>query len=83
MDRRNLLWGTGALALLAALPRRLYAAATGYPRLLDGPMVGATTPGSFTIWSRASGAFDVAVEYATRRDFSRPTASSPACRSRP
>jgi alkaline phosphatase D len=77
MDRRNLLWGTGALALLAALPRRLYAAATGYPRLLDGPMVGATTPGSFTIWSRASGAFDVAVEYATRRDFSDAKTTAP------
>lgn len=69
MDRRNLLRGGAALAFLAALPRRLYAAATGYPRLLDGPMVGATTPGSFAVWSRASGAFDVAVEYATRRDF--------------
>lgn len=70
IERRKLLWGTGTLALLAALPRRLYAAAIGYPRLLDGPMIGATSPNSFTVWSRASGAFGVAVEYATRRDFS-------------
>lgn len=69
MDRRNLLRGSAAFGFLAALPRRLYAAATGYPRLLDGPMIGATTPTSFTVWSRASGAFDIAVEYATRRDF--------------
>lgn len=83
MNRRNLLKGTGAFALLATLPRRLFAAATGYPRLLDGPMVGVTTPSSFTIWSRASGTFDVAVEYATKQDFSdkrttRPVAATQA-----
>lgn len=69
MHRRTLLRGTAALTALAALPRRLLSATVGYPRLLDGPMVGATTPDSITIWSRASGAFEVAVEYATRRDF--------------
>lgn len=80
MYRRNLLRGGTALAFLAALPRRLYAATLGYPRLLDGPMIGATTPGSFRVWSRASGAFGVAVEYATQRDFSdaRTTASAAA-----
>jgi len=77
MHRRTLLRGTAALTALAALPRRLFAAATGYPRLLDGPMVGATTPESFTIWSRASGAFDVAVEYATQRDFADARISEP------
>lgn len=77
MERRNLLRGGAALAFLAALPRRLYAAATGYPRLLDGPMVGATTPESFTIWARASGAFGVAVEYATRRDFADARTTAP------
>lgn len=61
---------SATLALLAGLPGRLFAKAVGYPRLIDGPMIGATTPDSFIIWSRASGAFDVAVEYATRRDFS-------------
>lgn len=77
MHRRSLLRGGAAFALLAGLPRRLFAAAVGYPRLLDGPMIGATTPGSFTVWSRASGAFGVAVEYATRRDFSDAKTTAP------
>jgi alkaline phosphatase D len=77
MHRRNLLRGGAALAFLAAMPRRLYAAAIGYPRLLDGPMVGATTPESFSVWSRASGAFGVAVEYATRRDFADAKTTAP------
>ena len=55
MNRRKFLWGASALSVLASLPRRVLAAATGYPRLLEGPMIGATTPGSFTVWSRARG----------------------------
>ena len=70
MNRRNFLWGASALAALAALPRRALAAALGYPRLLQGPMIGATTPDGFTVWSRASGAFGVVIEYASDRDFS-------------
>lgn len=77
MNRRNLLRGGAAFAFLTALPRRLYAAATGYPRLLDGPMIGASTPHSFSVWSRASGAFGVAVEYATRRDFADAVTTAP------
>lgn len=72
MNRRKFLWGASALSVLASLPRRVLAAATGYPRLLEGPMIGATTPDSFTVWSRASGAFDVAVEVATDRAFTDP-----------
>jgi alkaline phosphatase D len=70
MNRRHFLWGAGALATLAGLPRRALAAALGYPRLLEGPMIGASTPDGFTVWSRASGTFDVAVEYAIDRAFS-------------
>lgn len=80
MKRRSLLRALAALPILA-FPRRLFAAAApGYPRLLQGPMIGATTPGSFTVWSRASGSFGVAVEYATDRAFSdaKTTAAVPA-----
>jgi alkaline phosphatase D len=68
MYRRNLLRGAGTLALLAGLPGRLRAA-IGYPRLLEGPMIGASAPDGFTVWSRASGVLGVAVEYATDRAF--------------
>ncbi|RYD65090.1 MAG: hypothetical protein EOP58_08280 [Sphingomonadales bacterium] len=71
MNRRNLLWGASALGVLASLPGRVLAAiAPGYPRLLEGPMIGASTTQSFTVWSRASGTFGVAVEYASDRGFS-------------
>lgn len=61
MDRRNFLWGASALCALAALPRRVFAATIGAPRLLEGPMIGTTTPDSFTVWSRASGTFGMTV----------------------
>jgi alkaline phosphatase D len=48
MNRRRFLWGASALTLLAGLPRRLLAAAPGYPRLLEGPMIGASTPDGST-----------------------------------
>jgi alkaline phosphatase D len=70
MDRRKFLWGASALTMLAGLPRRVMAAvAPGYPRLLEGPMIGASSTTGFKVWSRASGTFGVAVEYATDRAF--------------
>ncbi|WP_326525140.1 alkaline phosphatase D family protein [Sphingomonas sp.] len=77
MNRRGFLWSASALGTLFALPKRLLAATLGYPRLLQGPMVGATTPDSVTIWSRATGVFDVAVDYATNRDFSDAKTTTP------
>jgi len=58
-----------ALAATLLRPFRAFGATPGYPRLMEGPMVGAATPGSITIWGRASGAFDVAVEYSADPDF--------------
>lgn len=37
----------------------------GYPRLMQGPMVGAVTPTSIAVWLRLSGPYEVAVEYGT------------------
>lgn len=42
----------------------------GYPRLMQGPMVGVTEVDSVTIWMRASGPYPVLVEYSTSPDFS-------------
>lgn len=80
MDRRKFLWGASALAVLATLPRRVLAATIGAPRLLEGPMIGATMPDGFTVWSRTSGTFGMVVEYASDRSFSdiKATAAIPA-----
>jgi alkaline phosphatase D len=37
----------------------------GYPRLMQGPMVGAVSPTGVKIWARTTGEYPVAVEYAT------------------
>lgn len=61
--RRGLLGS--ALAAAALRPFRGFAAAPGYPRLMEGPMVGGVTPESITLWGRASGELDLEVEYGT------------------
>jgi alkaline phosphatase D len=66
--RRHFLGGSALAALLAAAPRAI-AQVFGYPRALQGPMVGAPGPNHFTVWVRASGAFPVKLEYSTNRDF--------------
>src|SRR5690606_8195304 len=62
MRRRGFIKAGGLLALLGALPQA-FARAVGYPRALQGPMVGAPGPNHFTVWTRASGLFDVTLEY--------------------
>lgn len=66
--RRSLMHGGLASGLLAFAPRA-WAQMLGYPRSLEGPMVGATGPDHFSIWVHASGAFEVQLEYATDPDF--------------
>ena len=66
--RRAFLRVSALGGLLAVLPRAI-GRVLGYPRALDGPMVGASGPDHFSVWVRASGAFDVTLEYATDRDF--------------
>jgi alkaline phosphatase D len=73
--RRSFIGAAVASALLR--PLRALGAAPGYPRLMEGPMIGATTPDSITFWGRASGEFDVAVEYSTDRNFTSPAQSAP------
>lgn len=67
--RRGLLAGA-ALGAAFAATGRAFGAALGYQRALQGPMIGHTGPNHLTVWARVSGAFDVQVEYARRRDFS-------------
>ena len=72
--RRGLLGS--ALAAAALHPFRVFAAAPGYPRLMEGPMIGGVTPDSITFWGRASGEFDVDVEYSTDPHFGAPMRSA-------
>jgi alkaline phosphatase D len=37
----------------------------GYPRLMQGPMVGAVSPSEALIWLRTSGEFEITIQYAT------------------
>jgi alkaline phosphatase D len=55
----------------------LWAKALGYPRLMEGPMVGAVGPGEVRIWGRASGPYALSVQYSTDREFAAPVATAP------
>jgi alkaline phosphatase D len=74
--RRGLLGS--ALAAAALRPFRVFAATPGYPRLMEGPMVGGVTSTTITFWGRASGEFDVDVEYSTDATFANPLHSAGA-----
>jgi alkaline phosphatase D len=75
--RRSLLKQAGlAAASLPFLPQA-WAQTLGYPRALQGPMVGAPTSNSIRVWVRTSGTFDVVLEVATRRDFGDVRVSAP------
>jgi len=63
--RRGILKTAGAALALGAWPYRLWAKTFGYPRLLQGPMLGPSTSTTLTFWGRASGALPVTIQYAT------------------
>ncbi len=54
-----------SLGILHPTASRLEADASnsGSPRFMQGPMIGAVTPGGVTIWLRASGPYDCQIEY--------------------
>ena len=65
--RRRLLQATLALPALGA--RGALAAALGYPRVMQGPMIGAVTSKSLLVWARLSASHDAVVEYSTDAAF--------------
>lgn len=65
--RRRVLQAAVALPALGA--RGVLAAALGYPRVMQGPMIGAVTPSSLSVWARVSGAHPVEVEYSPDQAF--------------
>ena len=68
LGRRAFLGGVSLAAIVASSQRAL-AQVLGYPRAIQGPMIGAPGPDYFTVWVRASGAFEVVLEYAADQDF--------------
>lgn len=81
IGRRGLFGATTLAALLGAAPifsaSGAFAQVLGYPRCLEGPMVGAGGPDHITIWARVSGAFEVIVEASPDRYFKAPIRSAP------
>jgi len=53
------------------------ASQTGYPRLMQGPMVGAVGPTEAKIWVRTSGEFPVTIQYAESPDFAQYAETEP------
>ncbi|HNR21751.1 MAG TPA: alkaline phosphatase D family protein [Steroidobacteraceae bacterium] len=74
--RRRLLGAAAGAAGVAMLPKRAYAAPLGYPRLLQGPMIGDTGPTHLTIWGRATGPLPIAFQYSKDRAFTAPLTSA-------
>ena len=76
IGRRGLFGATTLAALIAGAPKA-FAQMLGYPRCLEGPMVGPGGPDHITIWARISGAFEVVVEASPDRYFKAPIKSAP------
>ena len=49
----------------------------GYPRLMQGPMVGAVTPPEAKIWARTTGEYSVSIEFTTDFEMSSAETSDP------
>jgi alkaline phosphatase D len=72
LRRRLVQAGAAGLSLW---PWRLLSAPHGYPRLLQGPMIGHVGARHVTVWGRASGSYPLSVQYATDRGFTDPRTS--------
>jgi alkaline phosphatase D len=75
--RRSLLKRAAWLAASLPFAPQAWAQTLGYPRTLQGPMVGAPTANAIRVWARVSGTFDVVLEVSPRRDFADVRASQP------
>ncbi len=74
MPNRGTQWMTflGVLVCLFLFSGQAGAATSniGYPRAMEGPMVGYVTPDTISIWVRLAGEFRVQVEHSASPDFS-------------
>jgi alkaline phosphatase D len=70
MHSRTLFCGVLTAICALSTPHFLFAADDdGYPRAMQGPMIGAPTSHSFKVWLRLAGPTPVRIEYADNPDF--------------
>ncbi len=61
------------IMLISIMAEDLYSEGpVGYPRFMQGPMVGAVTPDEIIIWGRLNGAFSGEIQYDTSKNFTQP-----------
>jgi alkaline phosphatase D len=72
--RRRLLQASAAA--IAVYPFSGWVKPLGYPRLMEGPMVGASSPDAIRVWARASGPHALQLEYSRDPDFASPKSSA-------
>jgi alkaline phosphatase D len=81
MMTRRAVWTTmilmGMLTGAASTAFPAKASQIGYPRLMQGPMVGALAPTEVKIWVRTTGEYLVTVQYDTDREFTAPRETEP------
>ena len=65
------------LLLLPTLAAAADRDADGYPRLMQGPMVGAVSPNTAMIWLRTTGEYEISVQYATDFEMASAQTSEP------
>ena len=77
MRRRRFLATSGSvIAMLAAGRGIAQTEPSGYPRIINGPMLGVPESDAITVWVRPSGAFEARLEVSETEDFARITASA-------
>lgn len=74
---KSLAVASGVMSLPHIALQSALASATGYPRLLNGPMVGSMGTSSSLLWMRASGRYPVSVLYGRLPDLSDARRSEP------
>lgn len=76
------LFSIGACLAIAAASSFAAKVDGGYPRVMQGPMIGIMQPTEATIWSRLSGPYECVIEYSLTPDFSEANSSQPATASK-
>lgn len=76
-QRRTLLKQAGLLAATLPFAPSAWSEALGYPRTLQGPLLGAPSAEELVVWARVSGAMDVQLEISRDRSFDDPQRSPP------
>jgi alkaline phosphatase D len=66
-----------AAGIAASPPFASWSKVLGYPRLMEGPMVGASEAHTLRVWARASGPYTLQLQYSLDPAFTAPQVSTP------